>query len=264
MPIQDPQPSESRLNYFHSWLKRSSSTLLHGWSCCTIGLQGEHLIYAFYTVTPILAQKAFPTHEPCTWLCLFRKPPPTMIVHTSPPTHRQAVFIPSREQVKVVHSYVYPAVTRISMSGSFSMTQATKDRFTRGYVALSLLERQYHQAHFQEHHSKVWLFNIMVNPTLVYNASIWAPSLPMYMLSQMIHSKASTPHEIINHDSRSLIPNSEPHQPDSTMPPQRIASELFEASKQMAMKKHADCHGTHVMMWFNNNGISFENSFWYC
>ena len=104
-----------------------------------------------------------------------------MIVHTSPPTHRQAVFIPSREQVKVVHSYVYPAVTRIYMSGSFSMTQATKDRFTRGYVALSLLERQYHQAHFQEACSKIWLSNTMCTPALMYGAAIRAPGLPMHV-----------------------------------------------------------------------------------
>ena len=50
--------------------------------------------------------------------------------------------------VEVVGSYVYLGVTFCARSGKFLMTQATKDRLTRGYASLSLLERQCHQAYF--------------------------------------------------------------------------------------------------------------------
>ena len=58
------------------------------------------------------------------------------------------------------------------------MAQATKDRLTRGYVALAMLERQCHQAHFQESRTKGWLFDTLVTPSIMYAAIVWALDLP--------------------------------------------------------------------------------------
>ena len=105
-------------------------------------------------------------------------------------------------QVEGVDSYIYLGVTFTRIDGCFFLTQTTKDRFTRAYAGLTMLE-QCHQGQFQEPFIKVWLFDTM--DTLMYGAIIWAPSLPMYMWTQIEHplvmmkirKKASILHEIM-------------------------------------------------------------------
>ena len=88
------------------------------------------------------------------------------------------------------------------------MAQAARDRLTRGYAALAMLEGQCHQAHFQEPHMKGWLFDTLVTLALMYAAVVWAPRLSrsswtqlerpqIMMMSRMIRSKPSMPHDIV-------------------------------------------------------------------
>ena len=131
-----------------------------------------------------------------------------MIFHTSTLVRRQSIFTLAGGQVEVVDSYVYLGITFASPPRRVTMAQAARDRLTRGYAALALLERQCHQAHFQEPRMKVWLFDTLVNPALMYASAIWPPELrvstwtqiersQVIMLSRMIRSKPSAPHVIV-------------------------------------------------------------------
>ncbi|KAH7307670.1 hypothetical protein KP509_22G071500 [Ceratopteris richardii] len=86
--------------------------------------------------------------------------------------------------------------------------EAARDRITRGYAALALMERQCHQAYFQESRTKRWLFDTSVTPTLMYGAAIWGPGLAtsvwtalerpqILMIARLIRNKPSVPHDII-------------------------------------------------------------------
>ncbi|MCO5549866.1 hypothetical protein L7F22_003340 [Adiantum nelumboides] len=97
-----------------------------------------------------------------------------MIFHTS-------VFTAVGGQVEVVDSYVYLGVTFKGTTGRFSMAEAARDRFMRGYAALAMLERRCHQAHFQESRTKGWLFDTLVTPAMMYGAVIWAPGKVVYI-----------------------------------------------------------------------------------
>ncbi|MCO5570832.1 hypothetical protein L7F22_024560 [Adiantum nelumboides] len=88
------------------------------------------------------------------------------------------------------------------------MAQAARDRITRGYAALATLERTCHQAHFHEPCTKGWLFDTLVTPAMMYAAAIWASDLSaslwtqierplIIMISRLLHSKPSVPHDII-------------------------------------------------------------------
>jgi len=110
------------------------------------------------------------------------------------------------EVVDIVHSYVYLGVT--FTGPRFSMVPAADARLTRGYAALALLEKQCFQAHFQEPRTKHWLFDTLVTPALMYGAPLWGPDVSdegwrkierpqVMMISRMIRSKPSVPHEII-------------------------------------------------------------------
>ena len=79
--------------------------------------------------------------------------------------------------MKVADSYVYLGINFTARSGKFSMIQATRDRTTRAFVALAMLERGCHQTHFQEPRTKGWLFDTLVTRALLYAALVWAPGL---------------------------------------------------------------------------------------
>ncbi|MCO5547078.1 hypothetical protein L7F22_000519 [Adiantum nelumboides] len=100
-----------------------------------------------------------------------------LIFHNSARVRRQSAFIAAGGSIEITGSYVYLGVTFIAASGAFSMTPAARDRLTRGYSALALMERQCHQAHFQEPRTKGWLFDTLVTPALMYGAAIWGPGL---------------------------------------------------------------------------------------
>ena len=67
-----------------------------------------------------------------------------LIFYTSSRVRSKCHLIVSHKLVEVVGSYVYLGVTFSARSGKFPMTHAAKDRLTRGYASLSLLERQCH------------------------------------------------------------------------------------------------------------------------
>ena len=50
----------------------------------------------------------------------------------------------------------------------FSLRQAACIRISHGYAALGALERQYAHLQFQEPRTKLWLFDTLVTPTLLY------------------------------------------------------------------------------------------------
>ena len=97
-----------------------------------------------------------------------------LIFHTSAQVRTKCHLTISHSLVEVVRLYVYLRVTFSARSSKFSMTQATKDRLTRGYASLRLLVRQCHQKYFQEPRTKGWLFDSLVTPSLMYTSMVWA------------------------------------------------------------------------------------------
>ena len=71
------------------------------------------------------------------------------------------------------------------------------------------LERQCAHLQFQESRTKLWLFDTLVTPTLLYGVETWGPSLnkanhwkdlerPLVsMIACMVRSKELVPHDII-------------------------------------------------------------------
>ena len=87
----------------------------------------------------------------------------------------------SHRPVEVVGSYIYLGVTFNPHLGKVLITHASKDRLTRGYASLLLLETQCHQTYFQNPRTKRWLFNLLVTPFLMNASMIWALGLPPSM-----------------------------------------------------------------------------------
>ena len=175
-----------------------------------------------------------------------------MIFHTSGQIRRHTTFTLTGGQVEVVDSYVYLGITFASTAGRFSMARAATNRLTRGYAALAMLERQCHQAHFQKPRTKVWLFDTLVTPALMYAAAVWAlglsasswtqiERLQVLMLSRMIRSKPSVPHDIVRAEFAAPPMLVEAlfqvccfiHRMRD-MDPGRLSRRAFEASKQLA------------------------------
>ena len=199
-----------------------------------------------------------------------------MIFHTSAPVRRHAVFTLAGGQVAVVDSYVYLGITFASPPGRFTMAQAAKDRLTRGYAALALLERQCHQAHFQEPRTKVWLFDTLVTPALMYASAIWAPGLPtstwtqierpqVIMLSRMIRSKSSVPHDIVRAEFatppmlvEALFQTVCFVRRLRDMDPSRLCYRAFEATQQLAEAGETGTWYSQVLQWFKAHGLDID------
>ncbi|MCO5600752.1 hypothetical protein L7F22_054867 [Adiantum nelumboides] len=131
-----------------------------------------------------------------------------LIFHASRQVRSRATFTLAGGRVEVTDSYVYLGTTFTATTRRFSMASAARDRITRGYATLAMLERRCHQAHFQEPRTKGCLFDTLVTPALMYAAPVWAPSLTgswwtqverpqIIMLSRLIRGKPSVPHDII-------------------------------------------------------------------
>ena len=88
-----------------------------------------------------------------------------MIFHTLAQVRQQTTLTLAGGEVEIVGSYVYLGITFTATQGKFSMAQAARDRLTRGYAALGALERQCHQAHFQEPRTNGWFFDTLVTPS---------------------------------------------------------------------------------------------------
>ena len=102
--------------------------------------------------------------------------------------------------MEYTRSYTYLGVT--FTGPRFSLQEAACARLSRGYAALGALERQCAHLQFQEPRTKLWLFDTLVTPTLLYGVEMWGPSLnkanygkdlerPLVsMIACMIRSKA--------------------------------------------------------------------------
>ena len=200
-----------------------------------------------------------------------------LIFHTSAQVRAKCHLTISHSPVEVVGSYVYLGVTFSARSGKFSMTQAAKDRLTRGHASLSLLERQCHQAHFQEPRTKGWLFDSLVTPSLMYASAVWAPGLPSFMwtqlerplvmmLSRQLRSKSTVPHDIIRAEF-TLPPmlvealfqlvvfihriHSQPHD--------RISHQAFKASRSLYESGYTSSWYGMMVSWLLAKGPDINN-----
>ena len=199
-----------------------------------------------------------------------------MIFHTSAQVRQQTTFTLANGQVEIVGSYVYLGVTFTATQGRFSMTQAARDRLTRGYAALGALERQCHQAHFQEPRTKGWLFDTLVTPALMYSSSVWGPGLTdaiwnqierpqVLMLAKMIRSKPSVPHDIVRAEFAAPPMVIEALFQTVTflhrlreLPPERLTRRAFESSRQLAEEGHTGVWYTQVLEWFAQYHIDID------
>ena len=104
-------------------------------------------------------------------------------------------------------SYTY---LRVTFTGPrFSLHEVACARLSRGYAALGSLERQCAHIQFQEPRTKLWLFDTLVAPTLLYGVEIWGPSSykvhkwtdlerPLVlMIGRVIRRKAFVPHDTV-------------------------------------------------------------------
>ena len=90
-----------------------------------------------------------------------------------------------------------------------SLLEAACARLSHRYAALGTRERQCGHLQFQKPQTKLWLFDTLVTPTLLYGVETWGPSLKkanhwkdferplLSMIARIIRSKASVPHDII-------------------------------------------------------------------
>lgn len=110
------------------------------------------------------------------------------------------------QPVELVKEYTYLGV--VFRGPRFTMTYAARDRISKGYASLALLERQCAQSHFQHPDTKSLLFDTLARPAAMYASPFWAPDLDargwrrverlqVLMLSRMIRAKSSVPHEIM-------------------------------------------------------------------
>ena len=191
-----------------------------------------------------------------------------MIFHTSAQVRQQTTLTLAGGKVEIVGSYIYLGITFTATQGKFSMTQAARDRLTRGYAALGALERQCHQAHFQEPRTKGWLFDTLVTPALMYSSSMWGPGLTVdtwsqmerpqvLMLARMIRSKRSVPHDIVRAEFaappmvvEALFQTVTLLHRLRELPPERLARRAFESSRQLAEEGHTRGWYTQVLEWF--------------
>ena len=200
-----------------------------------------------------------------------------LIFHTSSRVRSKCHLTLSDKLVEVVGSYVYLGVTFSARSGKFSMTQAAKDRLTRGYASLSLLERQCHHAYFQEPQTKGWLFDALVTPSLMYASIVWAPGLPSFMwtqlerplvmmLSRQLRGKSTVPHDIIRAEFglppmlvESLFQVVAFIHRIHSQPRDRISRRAFEASRSLHASGDTSSWYSIVVSWLLANDIDINN-----
>lgn len=200
-----------------------------------------------------------------------------MVFHTSRRVMRDTVVTFRGSPVEVTSSYVYLGVTFSSTGGRFSMRQAARDRLTRGYASLALLERQCHQSHFQEPRTKGWLFDTMVTPAMMYASPVWAPGLSsadwqrierplVLMLSWMIRDKPSVPHTVIRAEFaaspmvvEALFQTITFIQRVRDMTPGRLPRLAMESSQMIASQGTTHpCWYATVLAWFTTHGIDID------
>ncbi|MCO5589434.1 hypothetical protein L7F22_043401 [Adiantum nelumboides] len=178
--------------------------------------------------------------------------------------------------MEVTCSYVYLGVIFTAASGTFSMTQAARDRLTRGYASLAMMERQCHQAHFQEPRTKGWLFDTLVTPTLMHASAIWGPGLvdsvwtqierpQIIMISRIIRSKPSVPHDIIRAELaappmlvEALFQTVCLLHRFRDMDPDRISHRAFIASREMARTGDTSSWYAQTGDWLAQHGFDID------
>eukprot|EP00249_Psilotum_nudum_P024953 c29331_g2_i2 orf=1-1479(+) len=199
-----------------------------------------------------------------------------LIFHTSARVRRQSSFTAAGGDIEITSSYVYLGVTFTATSGAFSMTQAARDRLTRGYSALAQMERECHQAHFQEPRTKGWLFDTLVTPALMYGVAIWGPGLTdatwtlierpqVLMISRLIRSKASVPHDIVRAELaappmlvEALFQTVCMLHRFQDMDRDQIAYRAFMASRELAMGGDTSSWYAQTRDWLARHGIDID------
>ena len=167
-----------------------------------------------------------------------------------------------------IADFLTRGVTFSTAATHFTMGSAAQDRLTRGYAALAMLERRCHQAHFQEPRTKGWLFDSLVTPSLMYAAAVWGPGLAtqwwtqlerpqIIMLSRLIRSKPSVPHDILR--AEFVTPPMLVEALFQTicflhrfreMPHTHLSYRAFEASRALAEARDRGCWYAQVTDWF--------------
>ncbi|KAH7307766.1 hypothetical protein KP509_22G076800 [Ceratopteris richardii] len=199
-----------------------------------------------------------------------------MIFYTSAQVRRHSLFTAAGGPIEVVGSYVYSGVTFTAASGVFSMSQAARDRITCGYTALALMERQCHQAYFQEPRTKGSLFDTLVKPALMYGAAIWGPGLAtsvwialerpeILMIARLIRSKPSVPHDIIRTELaappmlvEALFQTVCLLHRLRTMDTESIAYRAFQASRDMALAGDTSSWYAQARDWLAHHGFDID------
>ena len=182
----------------------------------------------------------------------------------------------SNQQVEVVRSYIHLWVTFNGRLDRFSMTQATKDRLTRGYMSLSLLERMPPNILSRALNKGVDLW-LISDFCLIYVVVILALGLPPLMWSQLerplvmtlsrqIRSKSTMPHEIIREDF--TAPNMLVESPIQlvvfinrihSQPQHRISRQAFDASRSLYDSRDTSSWCSTMINWLLKKGIDINN-----
>eukprot|EP00249_Psilotum_nudum_P003576 c17033_g1_i1 orf=1-558(+) len=138
------------------------------------------------------------------------------------------------------------------------------------------MERQCHQAHFQEPRTKGWLFDTLVTPALMYGATIWGPGLTdatwtlierpqILMISRLIRSKSSVPHDIVR--AELVVPPMVVEALFQTvcmlhrfqdMDRDQIAYRAFMTSRDLAMQGDTTSWYAQTRDWLARHGIDID------
>ncbi|MCO5608531.1 hypothetical protein L7F22_062742 [Adiantum nelumboides] len=164
------------------------------------------------------------------------------------------------------------------------MREVATSRRTRGYAALAHLEKMCSLVQFQEPKTKLWLFDTLVTPTLLYGVQIWGPSLnhrtrlggtldgwrkmekPLVtLIAKLIRCKASVQHEIVRAELgaapivvEALTKSVSYIHSLWNLPSHRYVKLALESSCQLAREGDSNCWYEQMSAWFQLNGFTMD------
>ncbi len=190
-------------------------------------------------------------------------------------TRAEPEFFFGDEKVAYTRSYTYLGVT--FTGPRLSLHEAACARLSRGYAALGTLERQCAHIQFQEPRTKLWLFDTLVAPTLLYGVEIWGPSSykghkwtdlerPLVlMIGRMIRSKASVPHDIVRAEMgaapiavEALLRSVTNIQRIWKLPKERYPRLALMSSLQLTAHGDTHCWYAEMQEWFLSHGMNIN------
>ena len=190
-----------------------------------------------------------------------------------------------------MREYVYLGV--IFFGPCFSLRRAVDARLARGYATLGSLENQCAHIQFQEPRTKLWLFDTLLTPTLLYGVEVWGCSLyhrrltpltdqsgserdyydgwdamerPLVMMiSRMIRSKGSTPHSIVRAELgaapmvvEALFRAVSFLHRIREFSGQRYSRLALVSSQQIAAEGDKDCWYSQMTTWLSLHGLDID------